>query len=128
MTMHQRAILVISLIVASVIAACATPPTLPMDNAAMQRAVLKAKQDYGVMLVPIAAYVNLPLCDKSPPPCATLSVVRQIQAAEPATRYALDAAEHAVRTPGFGGDIAQTSVTAGLAALKAFSAISSSVK
>jgi hypothetical protein len=104
----------------------ATTPVL--DNAAAQRAVYDAEGRYKIALIAADTYAHLPLCDKAAPPCATLTVVRQIQAAQPAARAAIDAAESAVRTPGFGADIVQSSVTAATAALGAFVAITNTAK
>lgn len=99
-----------------------------LDNATAQRAVFDAEGKYALALIAANAYVNLPLCDKSQPPCATLSVVRVIQKVQPATRAALDAAELTVRTPGFGNDIYTSSATAATSALGAFEAITSTLK
>src|SRR5450759_1776941 len=105
-----------------------TPTTWPiLDNAAAQRAVLAAEGDYKIALIAANTYVNLPLCTRSKPRGATLSWVRQIQAARSAARAALDAAESAVRTPGFGADVMNSAVTAGTAALQAFISITNTI-
>lgn len=97
------------------------------DNAEAQRQVFQAKQRYLEALTVAEAYVKLPACGKSQPPCATISVVRQIQQAQPVARQALDAAESAVRNKGFGQDIQQTAVAAGLASLRAFVTITATL-
>lgn len=104
-------------------------PTSPvLDPVAAQRTVYAAEGDYKLALIAANAYVKLPLCTESKPPCATLTVVRQIQKAQPVARQALDAAESAVRTPGFGADVVNTAVTAGTAALSAFVSITNTLK
>jgi len=117
------------------LAACATggqptgaqsPPIL--DQVAAQRTVYAAEGDYKLALIAASAYVKLPLCTASKPPCASLALVQQIQKAQPVARAALDAAESAVRTPGFGGDIMNSAVTAGTAALQAFVSITNTLK
>lgn len=101
--------------------ASATTPLL--DHAKAERAAFQAKQHYGLALRVAQAYVKLPLCDKSPPPCATGSIVLQIQKNIPLARSALDLAEETARNPAFGLDIVNTSLAAGQAALKAFTTI-----
>lgn len=104
-------------------------PTSPiLDPVAAQRTVYAAEGDYRIALIAANTYVNLPLCIHSKPPCATLAVVQQIQKAQPVARAALDAAESAVRTPGFGADIVNSAVTAGTAALQAFMSITNTLK
>lgn len=121
----------------ALVAACAggslTLPSMTgsapvLDNAQAQRAVFDAEGKYKLALIAANAYVSLPLCIASKPPCATLSVVRVIQKAQPAARAALDAAELTVRTPGFGNDIYSSAATAATAGISAFTAITHSLK
>lgn len=103
---------------------CATTKPGPiLDNAAAQRAVYTVESKYKLVLIAANAYVNLPLCGPVKPPCATLSVVRQIQRAQPAARAAIDAAENAVRSPQFGSDVTTSAILAAESALSAFESI-----
>lgn len=108
-------------------AGCNTTTPQVVDHASAERAVFQAEQDYTIALRIAEAYVKLPLCDKSQPPCAMLTVVRQVQKAQPVARQALDAAEQAVRTPGFGDDVVNTAVVAGQSAMKAFVTLTASL-
>jgi hypothetical protein len=92
-----------------------------------QQSVFEAKAAYEVALTAAVAYKKLPACTASQPPCSTASVVAQLQKAQPVARLALDAAQDAVTTPGFGTDIVASAVGAGQAALKAFVAITSTL-
>lgn len=111
------------LIVVALLAGCATTPAPIVDNAAAQRAVFDAEGKYRLALIVANAYVKLPLCENAQPPCATLSVVRTIQKAQPAARAILDSAEQTVRTPGFGNEIYSSAVTAAFAGVDAFQKI-----
>lgn len=121
-----------ALFILTLVVGCAGNLSVPVgplfSNAAAQRAVFDAEGKYQVALIAANTYVNLPLCDKAKPPCATLSVVRQVQKAQPVARAALDAAESAVRTPGFGADVVNTAVTAGTSALSAFVTLTATLK
>lgn len=109
--------------------ACATTTSGPIvDNAAAQRAVFDAEGKYRLALIAANAYVKLPLCEKAKPPCATLSVVRAIQKAQPAARAVLDSAEQTVRTPGFGNDVYVSAVTAAKAGVSALESITNTLK
>lgn len=110
-------------------AGCPTAPindaaTTPLlDHAAAERAAFEARAAYGIAAKVAATYVNLPLCEKSSPPCATPALVIQIQKAQPVARTAIDASMDAARNPGFGKDIVNTSLAAAQSALKAFTTI-----
>jgi len=104
---------------------CSTSPTA--TTLTPQQTVFEAKASYELALTAAVAYKNLPSCEKSQPPCSTPAVVAQLQKAQPVVRQALDAAESAVRTPGFGTDVVNTSIIAATSALRAFTAITASL-
>lgn len=98
--------------------ACGGMPTSPAQT------VFETKSSYGLVLNAAANYAELPTCsDVQKLPCADPKVVAQLQKAEPGVRTTLDAAENAVRTPGFGDSVVKSSVAAAQAALKAFTSI-----
>lgn len=105
-----------------------TPATPVIDQAAAQRAVLSAEGKYRLALIVADKYVNLKLCTAAPPPCATLTVVRVIQKAQPAVRAALDTAELTVRTDGFGDNVYSSAVAAAMAGVANFEAITATLK
>jgi starvation-inducible outer membrane lipoprotein len=89
-----------------------------------QQTVFEIKSSYGVALNVAANYAELPACTASRgQPCSDPQAVAQLKKAEPAARATLDAAENAVRTPGFGNNVVNSSITAAREALKAFSVI-----
>lgn len=102
--------------------------TDPKTTTSPQQAVFEAKSAYAVALTAAVAYKRLPPCDKNPRPCSDKAVVAQIQKADNVAASALDAAETAVRTPGFGNDVVSSSVTAAQSALQAFVSITSGAK
>lgn len=99
-----------------------------VDKAAAQRAVLSVEGKYRLALIVADKYVNLPLCDKASPPCATLTVVRVVQKVQPAVRAILDASEQTVRTDGFGDNVYSSAADAALAGLAQFEAITATLK
>lgn len=128
MSLSKKSLVTVLFALSTALSGCAgnltTPtPATVLDNPTAQRAVLTAETDYLVILKAANAYAALPLCSDSKPPCATLSVVRQLQKAQPAARAALDAAETAVRNPAFASSVYQTAITVALAALQAFQTI-----
>ena len=100
---------------------CSTTPT--STALTPQQAVYEAKAAYEVALVAAVAYKKLPSCSSSQLPCSEKKIVDQLQHAQPVARSALDAAQAAVTTPGFGADIVETATASATAALKAFVAI-----
>lgn len=110
-----------SLIVAVLLlSGCATPET-------PQQAVFQAKSSYAVALTAAVAYKRLPDCSRAPQPCSDKAVVVQLQKADNVASTALDAAETAARSPGFGQDIVSTAVGSAKAALSAFLSITSTL-
>lgn len=92
-----------------------------------QQSVFQAKSGYAVALTAAVAYKRLPDCTKAPQPCSDKAVVTQLQKADTVASTALDAAETAVRTPGFGDAVVASSVTAARSALDAFVSITTSL-
>jgi hypothetical protein len=103
-------------VIALAIAGCATPQS-------SQQSVFQAKTAYAVALTTAVAYKRLPDCATRPQPCSDKAVVAQLQKADTVAATALDAAETAVRTPGFGESVIRSSVTAARAGLDAFLSI-----
>lgn len=104
---------------------CSTTPSA--GTLTPQQSVFEAEAAYEVALTAAVAYRKLPACGASAPPCSTPAVVAQLQHAQPAARMALDAAQAAVTTPGFGTDVVSTATGVAQAALKAFTAITSTL-
>lgn len=105
------------------LAACgSSTPTSP------QQAVFAAKSNYAAALTVAVAYKRLPACSPTiKPPCSDPHVVTQLQKADNVASASLDAAESAVRTPGFGGNAASSAITAANAAVQALAAITSTL-
>ena len=93
-----------------------------------QQAVFQVKSGYATALTAAVAYKKLPGC-KVPvqQPCSDAKVVAQMQKADNVAAGALDAAEAAVRTPGFGKNAVTSALGAARAALAAFVSITSTV-
>ena len=108
----------IAVAVLFLLAACATPQT-------PQQAVFEVKNAYAAALTVAVAYKRLPDCAQKALPCSDKVVVMQLQKADNVASAALDAAEHAVRTPGFGANLVQSALTAAKAALGAFVSVTS---
>ena len=111
------------------ISACAGgldgPTTGPKTPA---QAVFIAKTGYSSALTAALAYKRLPVCaTPARQPCSDPVVVSQLQKADDVAAGALDAAEVAVRTPGFGGDIVASAIAAANAALAALVSITTSL-
>lgn len=118
----KRVLLVLALAASVMGASCTSAPKTP------QQAVYAAKSSYEVALTAAVAYAELPSCEKTTPPCSDPKIVAQLKKAQPVARQALDAAESAVRTPGFGDDVVTSSVAAAQAALTAFVSITASLE
>lgn len=86
--------------------------------------VYQAKAAYEVALTGMVAYAKLPRCAPAAPTlCSSQPLLDQMERARTAARVTLDAAEGAVRTPGFGTDGIATAVAAAEAATKALTSI-----
>lgn len=103
------------------VAACATPQS-PAET------VFQAKTAHAVALRTAVAYRELPPCSKAAMPCHDPAIVAQLQRADKVADAALDAAENAVRTPGFGTEIVASTVASAKAALAAFTSITSTLR
>lgn len=94
-----------------------------------EQVVFQAKSAYSAALTAAVAYKRLTPCsDTVKQPCSDPAIVKQLQKADTAASTALDAAETAVRTPGFGKDVITTATTAARAALDAFVSITTTLK
>jgi len=102
------------------LAGCATPES-------PSQSVFQAKSAYSVALTAAVAYKHLPDCTKAPQPCSDKAVISQLKKADDVAAAALDAAESAVRSPGFGADILATAVASAKSALAAFLSITSTI-
>ena len=116
----MKMILVLALALTPAIHGCATPES-------PQQAVFQAKSSYAVALTAAVAYKRLPDCVGAPQPCSSAPVVSQLQKADNVAASALDAAESAVRTPGFGESIVASAVGSAKAALAAFLSITATL-
>jgi len=91
---------------------------------APQDTVFAARSAQNVALRAAVEYKHLAPCSAAvKQPCSDKEVVAQLQKADVVADKALEAAETAVRTPGFGTDVINSAVTAAKAALGAFQAI-----
>lgn len=93
-----------------------------------QQTIFEAKSGYAVALTAAVAYKRLPNCKAAKPPCSDSAIVAQLQKADTVAASALDAAEAAARTPGFGDSVVASSATAAQAALRAFVSITSTLQ
>lgn len=108
------------LIIALAVAGCSTPQS-PAET------VFQAKTAHAVALRSAVAYRELPACPKAPV-CHDPAVVAQLQKADRTADAALDAAEAAVRTPGFGESVIASAVASAKAALAAFTSITDTLR
>lgn len=113
-------------VIALALAGCATTTgTSPPGTTTPKQAVYALQGAYRTALIPVATYVELPRCTATPkPPCSSSALVAQLQKAVKVAELAVDAADTAVYTPGFGTNAATTAVAAAQAALQALAAIS----
>ena len=108
----------ISVSLALVLAGCGTAPISP------QEIVFQARSAQNVALRGAVEYRRLAPCAvPAKQPCSDKAVVAQLQKADTVADQALQAAESAVRTPGFGTDVINSAVTSAKAALGAFQSI-----
>jgi hypothetical protein len=92
------------------------------------QAVFAAKGTYNTALSAAVAYKRLPACSAVvKQPCSDKAVLAQLQKADNVAAAALDSAESAVRTPGFGKDAAQSAITAANAAVQALASITATL-
>lgn len=114
------ALLLIAVALLALTFGCAgAPPTLTP-----QIMVFTVKAGYETSLTGMVAYARLPRCTPANTPvCSRQDLIDQLERARTTARAAIDAAEGAVRTPGFGTDALATAVTAADAATKALTAI-----
>lgn len=120
---HARHVLLILITAFSIggLMGCTTPQT-------PQQAVFQVESNYAAALTAAVAYKRLPLCaEPAVQPCSRKSVVSQLQKADDVAAKALNAADTAVNTPGFGDAIAQSAITAARAALDALVSITSTL-
>jgi hypothetical protein len=117
-------------IVTLAFAGCAAPGAPPGSAASAQpqQVVYQAKVAFNTALTAAVAYKRLPTCAvPARLPCSDPAVVAQLTKAANVADAALDAAEDAVRTPGFGTSVLSSAAAAAQAALTAFLAISSNL-
>lgn len=114
--------LLLTSLLALSLTACAVTPSSPAQT------VYLAKTQYSAALSVAVAYKNLPGCGGTEKLCAKPEVVAQLQKADQVAYPALDAAEDAVRTPGFGENIINSAVIAAKAAVEAFKSITNTLK
>lgn len=104
------------------LAGCAGAPQSPAQ------AVFQAKTSYSTALTAAVAYKRLPVCrEPAVQPCSDPKIVAQLQKADNVAAGALDAAEAAVRTPGFGSNVLTTAAAAASSALQAFLAVTATL-
>lgn len=113
----------IAVLTALVLSACAaTSSQSPAET------VFQAKTAHAVALRAAVAYRELPPCAKAAQPCHDAAIVAQLQKADKVADAALDSAENAVRTPGFGQAVISSTVAAAQAALAAFVSITDTLR
>lgn len=115
-----------SIIFALTIAGCGsivTPKTPAQD-------VFAAKASYAAALTVAVAYKRLPSCAPvtHPPICSDAAIVKKLQDSDDVAKPALDAAEAAVRTQGFGQSTLQTFVISANNAVSALTAITATLR
>jgi hypothetical protein len=103
------------------VAGCGTLSTATMTP---KQRVIELQGLYRTALTPIATYVELPRCSATQSlPCSESTAVAQLQKAVKVAELAVDAADSAVYTPGFGADAVTTAIAAADAAVKALKPI-----
>lgn len=116
----------LAIITAFLIAACGTV-TAPQSPA---QGVFAAKAAYASALTVAVAYKQLPSCAPAnhPPICSDAAIVKSLQDRDDIAAPALDAAERAVRTPGFGQSALQTFVISANNAVASLTDITSKLR
>ncbi len=116
----------LAVILALSLSACGTivSPQSPAQG------VFAAKAAYASALTVAVAYKQLPSCAPAnhPPVCSDAATVKSLQDRDDIAAPALDAAERAVRTPGFGQSALQTFVISANNAVSAMTAITSTLR
>lgn len=117
----MRKILVLSSLLFLV--ACATPETLAQS-------VFLAESDYVAALKVELAYSNLPRCGKpdSPVICSDVDIMKKMQKMDNVAWEAIQQAQKAVRTPGFGDSKITTLVASAKALVGSFVNITQTLK
>lgn len=89
-----------------------------------QQVVFQMRGTQNVLLRAAVEYKELKTCENPKvQPCADKGIVNQLQLADRVTDTALNAAETAVRVPGFGKSIIDSAIAAAGSALSAFQTI-----
>jgi hypothetical protein len=118
----MRKFLLAAFLAASLVGCAGVSPETP------QQAVFSVKSGYATALTAAVAYKRLPACaEPKRLPCADGKVLEQIRKADNVAAGALDAAETAVRTPGFGKDAVSSALAAARAALGALVSITATI-
>lgn len=100
----------------------------PIARPTPQITVFTIKAGYETALTGMVAYARLPRCTPANTPvCSRQDVIDQLERARATARTAIDAAEGAVRMPGFGTDTLTTAVAAAEAATKALTTITNTL-
>lgn len=104
-----------------------TPPPVPKTPA---QVVFETKAAEGAALSIFIRYKALPSCAPAnhPPICSDAALVTKVQQADVVAAKAIDTAETAVRTPGFGSDTISTLLSAATAAVGYLTSSTNSLK
>lgn len=117
-------------ILALVCAGCSGCSTSFVTPKTPAQIVFDSKTSYAVALVVAVKYKQLPSCviANHPPICSDPAMVKQVLDADNIAAPILNAAELAVRTPGFGNDTLQTITTGAQAAVSVFKSLTDNLK
>lgn len=119
----------LALILALSIGGCSslTAPPAPKSPA---QVVFETKAAEGAALAIFIQYKALPSCSTPvhPPLCSDAALVTKVQQADVVAAKAIDTAETAVRTPGFGTDTIATMLTAAQAAVSVLVSTTTTLK
>lgn len=108
---------------------CLLPACETIKPQTPQQTVYAATSAFGVALSVAVAYRKLPTCSPAEPLlCSKPEIVEQLRQSANAANTTLAAAQNIVRTPGFGDDAAQSAIVAAQEAVKALTAITSTLK
>ncbi len=113
----------ILLVLPILLMACTKPDTPAQD-------VYAAESTYAGALRLELAYSDLPRCGKpsSPPLCSDQKVLKSVRTADDAAWEAIQQAQTAVRTPGYGDSKVTTVVASAQALTKAFVGVANQLK
>ncbi len=111
------------LIIPLILMACTTPQT-PAQT------IYLVESDYAAALKVELAYSDLPRCDQptSPVLCSKVSVIKIVQKADNTAWAAIQEAQTAVRTPGYGENKMTTAISSAKALVKSFVSITSTLR